>query len=62
MKLKEYIHRNNLNNAYFTKRTGLCRFTLNKYFAKPSCTPLYVRLAIELLTDGDVSKGDWNDN
>jgi DNA-binding transcriptional regulator YdaS (Cro superfamily) len=60
MKLKDYLKQNKLKKVDFAKRLGISRVTLDYYIHSPQKTTFPVKLAIEYITAGEVTRNDWN--
>ena len=59
MKLKDYLKKNKIKKQEFSKDLQISRITLNNYINNPSKVSYLIRIAIEYLTNNQVTINDW---
>ena len=62
MMLKDYLIVNKIPQCSFAKRIGISRQVLSKYLINPKKAPYIVKLVVEYITAGEVSRYEWKYN
>jgi hypothetical protein len=59
MDLKKYLKKYRISKINFAKKLGIDRVTLYRYLDPEKKPSLIVKLAIEYISKGEVSRNDW---